>query len=253
MSENAAVRSVTTTTADYGTIITAVGSAKIASGILHGTKLNITHAAVGDGGGGYYKPTIEQTSLINEHWRGEIANCKINEENANMLDIKFIVPAEVGGFTVREAALFDADGDMVAICNTPDAQKVAITDGVSFPLKMLLHIIVTDASVVSVSVNPSLDIVNREEMEAALKAHNDDRMAHGGILRVQIGGVQPFAGPTLWFDTADPATAPEILLLELGPLTDDAEVTAEINGVGYSVTNVGVNNAPTEDKMSLTT
>lgn len=155
-------------TADYGTVITATGAAKIAACILNGTKLNITHAAVGDGGGAYYMPTAEQTDLKNECWRGEIASYEINEANPNMLDVKFIVPAEVGGFTIREAKIIDADGDTFAICNTPDAQKVAITDGVSFPVTMLMHIIVTDASAVNVIVNSSLDTVSREEMEAAI-------------------------------------------------------------------------------------
>ena len=157
-------------TADYGTVLTAVGAAKIAACILNGTKLNITHAAVGDGGGAYYKPTAEQKSLLCECWRGEIAAYEINESTPNMIDVKFIVPAEVGGFTIREAAILDADGDTVAICNTPDAQKIPITDGVSFPVTMVMHILVTDASAVEVTVNASLNTVSQEEMEAAIDA-----------------------------------------------------------------------------------
>lgn len=152
------------TTADYGTIITAIGAAKITESILNGTKVNVTHAAVGDGSGAYYKPSSEQTNLKNECWRGEITSYKINEANNNMLDVTFVVPADIGGFTIREAALIDADGDVVAICNTPDAQKVALIDGVSFPIKMVMHIIVTDASAVEISINPSLGTVTREEL-----------------------------------------------------------------------------------------
>ena len=159
----------TVATADYGTVVIAKGSAKIAACILNGTKLNITHAAVGDGGGQYYKPTTQQENLLNECWRGEIASYEINKSNPNMLDITFIVPAEVGGFTVREAAVIDEDGDVIAICNTPDAQKVVITDGVSFPLKMVMHFIVTDASVIKVTVNSSLNTVSQQELDDALR------------------------------------------------------------------------------------
>lgn len=155
-------------TADYGTVVTNIGASKIAACILNGTKLNITHAAVGDGGGAYYKPTTEQEGLKNECWRGEIAYYKQNEANPNMLDVKIVVPAEVGGFTVREAALFDADGDCIAVCNTPDAQKVLPTDGVNFPLTILFHLLVTDASAVEITVNSSLDTVSREEMKGAI-------------------------------------------------------------------------------------
>lgn len=159
----------TVATAKYGTVINAIGSAKITDCILNGKKLNIVHAAVGDGNGAYYKPTREQEALLHECWRGEIAYARISEDNPNMIDVKFIVPADVGGFTIREAALIDADGDTVAICNTPDAQKIVIQDGVSFPLSMVMHILVDDASVVKFSINPDLDTVSREEMEQAIK------------------------------------------------------------------------------------
>jgi len=159
----------TVVTAKYGTVITTVGLAKIAAAVLHGTKVNIIHAAVGDGGGAYYKPTQEQTGLKNECWRGEIAYARTNDTNPNVIDVKFIVPDEVGGFFVREACLFDRDGDMIAICNTPDAEKVAMIDGVSFPLKMMMHLAVLDSKALKFTIDASLDTVSREELEAAME------------------------------------------------------------------------------------
>ena len=43
----------TVATANYGTVINAIGTAKIADCILNGKKVDITTAAVGDGGGAY--------------------------------------------------------------------------------------------------------------------------------------------------------------------------------------------------------
>lgn len=159
---------INVTTAQYGTVVTDIGAAKIAASILNGTKINITHAAVGDGNGAYYYPVASQTALLNERWRGEIAFAEINKSTSNMIDVKFIVPADVGGFTIREAAILDAEGDTIAICNTPDAQKIPITDGVSFPLTMMMHIVVTDASAIDFKVNTSLDTISREDMDKAL-------------------------------------------------------------------------------------
>ena len=139
-------------TAKYGTIITAVGKAKIAAALLTGTKLDFVYAAVGDGGGSYYMPSAEQTALKNECWRGKVEYSKINTLNQKMIDVKAIVPAEVGGFWVREAGLFDAEGDMIAICNTPDAEKVSVADGASFPMDLMLHIVVEDANAVQISI-----------------------------------------------------------------------------------------------------
>lgn len=165
------------TTTKYATIITAVGEAKIAAAILNGTKVNIVLAAVGDGNGSYYKPTAEQTSLLNECWRGKIASYQIGSTVKNMIDIKFLIPADVGGFFVREAMVIDDEGDVIALCNTPAAEKVAISEGASFPLTMMMHIIVKDASAINVMVQPSLDTVSREEMHGAI----DEAMRGAGI------------------------------------------------------------------------
>lgn len=160
----------TVVTSKYGTIITAIGKAKITAAVWSGKKVNITLAAVGDGGGAYYKPTEDQTDLIRECWRGAIASYAISESNPNMIDIKFIVPADVTGFTVREAKVIDDEGDTIAIWNTPEAERVDISEGASFPLTMMSHILVEDASAVTVTVNPALDTVSREEMEAAIES-----------------------------------------------------------------------------------
>ena len=66
----------------YGTKITAVGAARITACVLAGTKLKITQAAAGDGGGGYYVPTVDQTELVAELWRGPIVICRAKSRRA---------------------------------------------------------------------------------------------------------------------------------------------------------------------------
>ena len=168
-------------TPQYGTVVTDIGAAKLAAAAFEGRRVNITHAAVGDGGGAYYKPAAEQTALVNECWRGEIAWAKPNEATPNMYDVKFIVPADVGGFTIREAAIMDEEGDVIAVWNTPAADKVAITEGVSFPLTMLSHIVFQDAGALEFRVNSALDTASLEDLDAALERHNADEDAHGDI------------------------------------------------------------------------
>ena len=91
---------------------------------------------------------------------------------------KAVVGAEVGGFTIREASLIASDGVTVAICNLPDTEKTAFSDGVSGKLTLLLHLVVEDASVLRFTVDPALDTVTREELSAALSAHDADGAAH---------------------------------------------------------------------------
>ena len=154
----------------YGTILTAQGKALMAACILSGSKLDLTQAAVGDGGGSYYQPDPGQTTLKRETWRGAIAAAQIHPTQLNMIDVKVVIGSEVGGFIIREAALYTSDGVMLALCNLPDTEKVALSSGVSGKFTLLLHFLVEDASVLRFVVSPSLDTVSREEMDAALDA-----------------------------------------------------------------------------------
>ena len=177
-------------TRKYGTIITEAGAALIADCILQGTKLPITQAAAGDGGGAYYQPTVEQSGLKNEKWRGEIAKADMSPLSPNMIDVKIVMEDEVGGFTIREMGLFDDEGTMIAVCNTPDTEKVSISGGVSGKLTMLMHIVVADASVLEFSITPALDTVSAEELSAAIAAHNASPSSHTDIRQLALNSMQ---------------------------------------------------------------
>lgn len=174
----------------YGTIITAKGSNIIADCILSGKKLTITEAAAGDGNGAYYVPTVDQTALKNEKWRGDIASAELSALSPNMIDVKVVIPDDIGGFTIREMALFDNEGTMIAVCNTPDIQKVTISGGMSGKLTMLIHVIVADTSVVDFTITPTLDTVTREELEAAIAGHNSSPICHADIRALALNSVQ---------------------------------------------------------------
>ncbi len=172
----------------YGTRITTAGSTLITNCILAGTKLKITQAAAGDGGGSYYVPSTEQTELVRELWRGPIVSAEQNATVPNMMDVKIIIDDSVGNFIVREMGLFDEDGTLIAICNTPDTEKVAISTGVDGRLTMLMHIVVVDSSVLEFTLTPSLDTVSPEDLEEAIDDHNTDETAHPDI-RVDLSGL----------------------------------------------------------------
>lgn len=174
----------------YGTVITNAGAGIIADCILSGGRVAISQAAAGDGGGAYYEPSADQNALVNECWRGEIAAAKINADNPNMLDIKIVIPDDAGGFVVREVGLFDADGNMIAVCNTPDTEKPDSGDGVTGRLTMLMHIVVADASVVEFIINSTLDAISQEELDAAIGAHNASPNSHADIRVLALNSVQ---------------------------------------------------------------
>lgn len=167
---------------EYKTLVTATGKNKIAYAVQGGGVVKITQAAVGDGGGAYYVPTSDMTKLRGEVWRGEIAGKWINASSANIVDVKVVLPADVGGFTVREAALFDDKGDMIAVCNVPDTEKAVLTNGTAGTLTIVMHIILTDVEVVEFKIDPRLDVMTEDEVRriltSALEGHNTDWNAH---------------------------------------------------------------------------
>ena len=167
----------------YGTKVTTLGASRITACILAGTKLKITQAAAGDGGGGYYVPTVDQTELMGEMWRGPIVSAVQNPAVPNMLDVKIVIDDSVGNFVCREMGLYSEDGVLIAVCNTPDTEKVAISTGVDGRLTMVMHIVVADASVLEFTIIPALDVVSREDLEKAIAEHNTDPASHEDIRR----------------------------------------------------------------------
>ena len=165
----------------YGTKVTTLGASRITACILAGTKLKITQAAAGDGGGGYYVPTVDQTELMGEMWRGPIVSAVQTPAVPNMLDVKIVIDDSVGNFVCREMGLYSEDGVLIAVCNTPDTEKVAISTGVDGRLTMVMHIVVADASVLEFTIVPALDVVSREDLERAIEEHNIDPASHADI------------------------------------------------------------------------
>lgn len=161
----------------YFTHVTDIGVARITNAVLVGGAVELTHYAVGDGGGAYYRPTPQMTTLKNEVWRGNIARLEKDPQRVGHVYISAIIPAEVGGFAIREMGVFDADGNMIGIGNTAEVEKVASSSGMSSEIEMTMHLIVTNTDVLQVTVDPSVIIATKKDIEK----HNIAPDAHGGV------------------------------------------------------------------------
>lgn len=193
----------------YGTKITALGEAAIAGNILAGTKLDVVEIAAGDGGGGYYEPTADQTALVNEVWRGEIAAYTQNPLNPRMVDIKGVIPSSAGGFTIRELGVFDRAGTLIGVCNTPDMEKARPESGAGGKLDVVMHLIVTDANALNIVVKPSLDTVSLEDAMALLAQHNEDPAAHAALGSAVVTFTEADWGPPASWTPEEPAEGEE--------------------------------------------
>lgn len=152
--------------AEFYAVVTDMGTKKMLEAVSKDRKVNITEFAVGDGGGEAYKPTTDMMELRGEAWRGEVNSCEINPESENILIIKSVIPSDVGGFTIREMGVFDEEGTMIAVCNTPDTQKVKVTDGVVHELALSMEIALSNTDSVKLVVDPSVVMATKKDLQA---------------------------------------------------------------------------------------
>ena len=160
----------------YGSIVTDVGVQLITEAVMEGQKVNITTLAVGDGGGSYYKPNSTMTALKGEKWRGKVNRVEVNEKSPNMIDVVAVVPSDVGGWTIREMGVFDdaEEPNMIAVCNTPDTEKVIITSGAAGEIELTMHIEISNTGAISFVIDPNVVTATKKD----LADHNTSQTAH---------------------------------------------------------------------------
>ena len=152
----------------YYTILTRTGQAKIANALAYGRKISFTHFALGDGGGASYDPDENQTALKNEVYRAAVANVLVSDESIGMLEINMAVPADIGGFTVREMGIFDEAGDLICIAKTPDDPKPTAASGAAKDVVYRLFIILSNTDAIEIRIDPTVTVATKEEVRAAL-------------------------------------------------------------------------------------
>lgn len=122
-----------------GTILTDIGRVKLASATPE-DQILITHMAVGDGNGDYPDLTGNMTALTNEVYRSSVSAPIRDENNPAVLIFEMTIPAGQGGFFIREAAVFDVNGDMIAIGHTGVTEKPAPDATTALTLTIRLYI-----------------------------------------------------------------------------------------------------------------
>lgn len=164
--------------ANYYTLLTPVGLAKVANAQLTQSKVAISHIAVGDSNGTNYPPTGNETALKKEKWRGSISGIAIDSANPNWIVVEAILPATVGGFTLREVALYDEVGDMIAIGNYPDTYKPVASDGSTMDLVLRTIIEVSNADSVTLKIDPNVIVASRKYVDDKFALANTNLTEH---------------------------------------------------------------------------
>ncbi|MCF0377715.1 phage tail protein [Klebsiella pneumoniae] len=156
----------------YESLITVSGEGKIASSVVTGEKVVFYDMAVGDGAGSATTPDKEQTSLVNECYRARLNSLKLSDTD-NIIIAEMIIPAEVGGFTIREAALFDDDGVCMAVANVPDTYKPVVSEGSGRSTIIRIWLTVSSTENIELIVDPSIVIATKDDVSKASSEGKD--------------------------------------------------------------------------------
>ncbi|EPV8458085.1 TPA: phage tail protein [Serratia marcescens] len=204
----------------YISIITDVGANKIAAATANGEKINIAHAAVGDGLGTSPTPEPGQTELLGERYRTPINALRIDDRAPNQIIAEMTIPAAVGGFWCREAGVFDDTGALIAVCNLPPSYKPTSAEGSGRIQTIRIVIAVSSTAAIQLIIDPTVvmatvEYVNNQVRQAVQRANDAYELARQKVTfdeMYPIGEVKLFAtflNPnkqwpgTLWYYTGE--------------------------------------------------
>ena len=143
-------------------ILTAVGEAKQANADALGIPWKLTEMGVGDANGTDPIPDRSQKKLINERRRRPLNKLSIDPANANILIAEQIIPADEGGWWIREIGLYDGDGDLVAVANCAPSYKPLMSQGSGRTQVVRMNFIVSSAANVVLMIDPAVVLATRK-------------------------------------------------------------------------------------------
>ncbi|WP_369309195.1 phage tail protein [Providencia rettgeri] len=163
----------------YFALLTTYGEKVLAEATALGTKIELTHMAVGDGGGALPAPDTKQTKLVNEKRRAAINTLFIDPMNTNQVIAEQVIPENEGGWWIREIGLFDKSGLLVAVANCPETYKPLLAEGSGRTQTIRMILIVSHTEAVTLKVDPAIVLATRgyvdDSVKTAIEAHVKSR------------------------------------------------------------------------------
>jgi len=151
---------------------TNTGAAKLAYAMANNLTVQISHMAIGDGNGAVVNPTAAAAALVREVHRAQLNQLYQHPENPNWLVAELVIPAEVGGWTIREIGLYDVDGDLIFVGNHAEQYKPVQSQGSDETKTVRMVILVSSVAAVTLKTDPTT-------VMATIKFVNDTMTAHG--------------------------------------------------------------------------
>ncbi|HEI9782168.1 TPA: phage tail protein [Serratia marcescens] len=154
-------------------ITTSKGNEKIAQAAVTDKPVAISQMAVGDGDGHVPKPTPGWDGLIHEVYRGKLNKLVIADNNASVIEAELIMPPQIGGFWLRELALYADDGECIAVGNMPETYKPLLAEGSGRFQIIRMQLKVSSTADVELIADPSVILATAEDVKGAEDAAKD--------------------------------------------------------------------------------
>ncbi|MCE9939460.1 phage tail protein [Serratia liquefaciens] len=147
------------------TLITAAGAERLANAAVTGTPVAIAEMAVGDAGGQLSSPNAAHAGLINEQYRGILNKLVIADSDASVVEAEMIMPPQIGGFWLRELALYADDGECIAVGNMPETYKPLLAEGSGRFQIIRMQLKVSSTADVEMIAAPSVILATAEDVK----------------------------------------------------------------------------------------
>lgn len=151
----------------FRTLITETGAEYLARAAVTGVPIAISEMAVGDSGGRLVAPSSDASGLINEKYRGILNKLIIADNDASIIEAELIMPPQIGGFWLRELALFAEDGACIAAGNMPETYKPLLAEGSGRFQVIRMQLKVSSTEDVVLKADPSVILATADEVGKA--------------------------------------------------------------------------------------
>lgn len=226
----------------YLATITTIGLAKIANAIATDTPLNLASMAIGDGNGNPTTPAETDTALVRSVYSGTPNYINVDPSDATRVICELIVPAEEGGFTIREIGIFDDEDDLIAIAQFPAVYKPLPSEGATLDLVARLFLVVSNAEAITLNIDTAVVVATRQWVNDQL-----DLLIPGGTTDQILAKVSNADGDYEWRDADDVNVVVDVIQ-EVQTLTASQTIVdlATATTVNAAVYIQGVRLLPTE-------
>ena len=137
------------------------------------------------------------------------------------------MPADEGGWTIREVGLFDDDGDLIAVAAFPAVYKPTAAEGATLDLIIRLILDVSNTSAITLQVDTNIIVASRSWVEANFSL---TALLPGGTTGQILAKASNTDGDTEWVDAAELGNVTVDIVQEVQTLSA-SQTVANLNGM----------------------